>query len=124
MFTVKLRRQMPVQPRVPTKYQLGHIQRVALRGPRGTSQGWKVTRCEKDEDKTESAWTGTATLYFKKTKGSQAAADAQWARIKRFIEKAGQSKSFNKYAWRLVDEEGKLLPQGSNGQPEVPAETE
>lgn len=107
---------MPQSPRVSLKDQIDHIVDVALRGNRGSQQGWALIKKDIKQDKTDAEWIGTATLYFEKTRGQKSNLDVvekQWSIIQGKIFKAGFSSKYNKYPWKIINEDATDDPKDS-----------
>jgi hypothetical protein len=109
VYSIKIQRRMPRSPRTSLQEQLDHILGIALRGARGTTQGWVcVNQDKKEHQDSDGMWLGTATLYFEKTRGHKNDTNAvsqQWDVIQEMIAKAGCSSQFNKYPWTVIDED-------------------
>lgn len=125
MYSITLQRKIPQKPRVSLKKQLNYLTHVALRGNRGTTQGWVLLKQEiNDKILQNGNLLFTATLIFEKTRGRQDVAEIQWNKIITMLEKAGKSTKFNKYPWLIADlditddevESKQLLAQEMNGK--------
>lgn len=104
MHKVTLVREMPKRPRTPLKDQIDFIVGVALRGNRGTSQGWTLAKSEKEEVQQGGKWVFVITLSFKKQGGRAGNLDVvsrQWDKIVEMVSKAGAGSKFNKYPWTI-----------------------